>query len=61
MKAEIDERETNSKITNIRDVFRGINDFKKSYQPRIQYGMRRAVWLRTAPVFWLGEGTISLS
>jgi len=60
MKAEIDERETNSKITNIRDVYRGINDFTKSYQPRIQYGMRRAIWLRRAPVFWLGEGTISL-
>ena len=24
----------NSKIQNIRDLFRGINDFKKGYQPR---------------------------
>jgi len=35
MKAKIDELETNSKITNIRDLYRGINDFKKGYQPRI--------------------------
>jgi flagellar basal body rod protein FlgC len=34
MKAKIDELETNSKITNIRDLYRGINDFKKGYQPR---------------------------
>ena len=26
--------ETNSKINNIRDLYRGINDFKKGYQPR---------------------------
>jgi len=42
-------------------VYRGINDFKKGYQPRIQYGMRRAIWLQTATVFWPVEGTISLS
>jgi hypothetical protein len=34
MKAKIDETETNSKIKNIRDLYRGINDFKKGYQPR---------------------------
>ena len=27
-------RLTNSKINNIRDLCRGINDFKKGYQPR---------------------------
>ena len=26
--------ETNSKINNVRDLYRGINDFKKGYQPR---------------------------
>ena len=26
--------ETNSKIQNIRDLYRGISDFKKGYQPR---------------------------
>jgi hypothetical protein len=34
LKAKIDELETNSKIKNIRDLYRGINNFKKGYQPR---------------------------
>ena len=34
LKAKIDELETNSKIKNIRDLYRGINDFKEGYQPR---------------------------
>jgi len=34
MRAKIAELETNSKIQNIRDLYRGINDFKKGYQPR---------------------------
>ena len=29
-----DELETNSKIQIIRDLYRGINDFKKGYQPK---------------------------
>jgi hypothetical protein len=33
MKAQIDEVETNIKTKNIRDLYRGINDFK-GYQPR---------------------------
>jgi len=28
-------REINSKIKNIRDLYRGISNFKKGYQPRI--------------------------
>jgi len=32
--AKIDEPETNSKIKNIKDLYRGMNDFKKGYQPR---------------------------
>ena len=31
LKAEIEELETNSKINNFRDLYRGINDFKKGY------------------------------
>jgi len=27
----------------------------------IQYGMRSEIWLQTARVYWLGEGTISVS
>ena len=34
LKAKIVELETNSKIKNIRDLYRGISDFKKGYQPR---------------------------
>jgi hypothetical protein len=34
LKAKIEELETNSKIKNIRDLYRDISDFKKGYQPR---------------------------
>ena len=34
MNGKIEELETNSKINNIRDLYRGINDVKKGYQPR---------------------------
>ena len=34
MRAKIEELETNSKIQNITDLYRGINDFKKGYQCR---------------------------
>jgi hypothetical protein len=34
MTAKINELETNSKNRNIRDLYRGISDFKKGYQPR---------------------------
>jgi len=32
--AKIEELEINSKIKNIRDLYRSISDFKKGYQPR---------------------------
>ena len=34
LRAKIEELETNSKINNIRVLYRGINDMKKGYQPR---------------------------
>jgi hypothetical protein len=34
LKAKINEHETNSKNNNIRDLYRGINEFKKDYQLR---------------------------
>jgi hypothetical protein len=34
LRAKIEELETNNKIQNIMDLYRGINDFKKGYQPR---------------------------
>ena len=33
LKFKIEELEATSKINNIRDLYRGINDFKKGYQP----------------------------
>jgi hypothetical protein len=34
LNAKIEELETNNKLKNFRDMYRGINDFKKGYQPR---------------------------
>ena len=34
LRAKIEELETNSMNNNIRDLYRGINDMKKGYQPR---------------------------
>jgi len=34
LRAKIEDIESNSKIQNIRDLYRGIDDFKKGYQPR---------------------------
>jgi hypothetical protein len=62
LKAKIDELETNSKSKNITDVYRGINKFKKGYNPRTNIvKMRRVIWLETSTVFRLGGGTISHS
>jgi hypothetical protein len=33
-KGKINELETNSKNKNIRDLYRGINEFKRGYHPR---------------------------
>jgi hypothetical protein len=34
LKDKINELESNSKYKNTRDLYRGINEFKKGYQPR---------------------------
>jgi hypothetical protein len=34
LQAKIDELETNSKIKNIRDLYRGISDFQKDYHSK---------------------------
>jgi len=34
LRPKIEELETKNKIQNIRDLYRGISDFKKGYQPR---------------------------
>jgi hypothetical protein len=49
-------------IIYIRDLYGGITEFKKVYQPRNnKYGMRRVIWLQIPTVLWLGGGTVSLS
>jgi hypothetical protein len=35
LKGKINKLETNNKNKNIRDLYRGIKEFKKGYQPRI--------------------------
>jgi len=33
LKAKLEELETSSKVNNVRNLYRGINDFKKGYKP----------------------------
>jgi hypothetical protein len=35
LKGKINELETNNKNKDVRDLYKGINEFKKGYQPRI--------------------------
>jgi hypothetical protein len=62
LKAEIEELETNSKIHNVRDFYRVINDFRKGYQPRkLIVKIRKLMWLQPPTVLWRGGGNISPS
>jgi len=57
LKAKIEELENNSNIKNIRDLYRGISDFKKGYQPRTNIVYDEKVDLVADPsIFWLGGG-----
>ena len=61
MEAKIEELETNSKINNIRDLYSGINDVKKGYQPRTGIVKDEKGDLFADPTaLWRGGGTISL-
>jgi len=62
LKAKIEELETNSKIKHIRDLYRGISDFKKGYHPRtniVKDDKGDLVADSQSTVFWLSGGTIS--
>jgi hypothetical protein len=62
LKAKVYELETNSKINNVRDLYRGISDFKKSYQPRTNIEKdEKDDLVADSTVFWLDGGSISLS
>jgi len=61
LKAQIDELETKSKKKNIRDVYRGINDFNKCYHPRTNIVKDEKGDLVPHPtLFCQGAGIISL-
>jgi hypothetical protein len=62
MKAKTEELETNSKKKSIRDLYRGISDFKKGYQPRTNTVKdEKGDFVVDPTAFWLGGGTISPS
>jgi len=62
LRDKIEELETKSKIQNIRDLYRGINYFKKGYQPRCNIVKDEKGDLVADPtVLWLGGGIISPS
>ena len=60
LRAKIEELENNSKIKNIRDLYRGINDMKKGYQPRARIVKEERGDLVADSALWRGGGTISL-
>ena len=61
LKAKIDELETNSKTNNISDLYRGISDFKKGYQPRTNVVKdEKGDLVADSHSFCLCIGTISL-
>ena len=65
LKAKIEELEPNNKVNNVRDLYRGINDLKKGYQPRTIKAKDEKGELVAEPppptVLWQGGGTISRS
>jgi hypothetical protein len=62
LKDKINETELNSKNKNIRDLYRGITEFKKGYQPQTNLvKMRGAIFLRILKKFELGGRITSVS
>ena len=54
------EIENNSKIKNIRELYRDINEFKMRYQPRInRVKDEKVICLQAQTVFWQCGGFIS--
>jgi hypothetical protein len=49
LKGKINDLETNNKNKNIRDLYRGINEFKKGYQPKINIKKNKTVNLLADP------------
>jgi hypothetical protein len=49
LKDKINELESNGKNKNIRDLYRGINEFKKGYQPRTNLEKDKSSYLFAEP------------
>jgi hypothetical protein len=60
LRAKIDELEINSELKNIGNLYRGVNDFKKSYQPGTNIVKDKKVDL-VKDTHSVGEGKVSLS
>jgi len=52
LKAKIEELETNSKIKNFRDLYGGINDFKKGYRLPQYFDKVEEPFLSTVRCTW---------
>jgi hypothetical protein len=62
LKAKFEELESNSKIHNVSDFYRGFSDYKKGYHPRNNIVKDENVdCLPTPTILWGGGRTISLS
>jgi hypothetical protein len=52
LKDKINELQSDSKNKNIRDLYRGINEFRKGYQPKLTWQrMRGVTYLRNLTKF----------
>jgi hypothetical protein len=59
MKAKIEELETNSKIKNMRHLYRGINYFEKGYHPIINIVKgEKGDFATYSHSIWPGGGTV---
>jgi len=62
LKCKINELATGSKKKNVKDLYRGINGFKKDYQPRtIVVKMWRVMCWYVHTVFWMSGWVTSVS
>jgi len=61
LKAKIEELETNTKIKNIRELYRDINDFKIVYRPETNIVKNEKDDFVTNTLFWLGGGNKPLN
>jgi len=60
LKAKIDELETNSKISDIKDLYRGTNNFKKSTSLELTVKDEKCILVADCHSILLGGGIISL-